>query len=428
MYQLSTLPNGLRIATETLPGMESITVAVTVAVGSRYEKENEGGLSHVLEHMAFKGTKRRTARDIAEEMDMVGGNMNAYTSLENTVYYTRVLKNDLPLAVDILADILQNSVFEQEELAREKQVILQEMAMHYDTPDDLIFDHFSETAYPGQPIGRSILGTAELVSRYGSGDLSRYIARHYHTSNIAITAAGNINHEEFLKLITDNFTLLPTSLAAPAEKAQYKGGSKYTVRRLEQLHVMLGFEGESFHHPDYYIWQVMATLLGGGMSSRLFQEVREKRGLAYTIQAFVSSYSDSGILGIYAATSENKAAEMLRVLSDEVTRLKDGINEHELQRAKNQIKSSLLMSRESSSAIAEWIGKHLLTYGRYKPAAEIAARIDAITGDDILRVAESMLARNNITLVTLGPEAQLPDYNAVKEWFAKSEVQPVAVY
>jgi predicted Zn-dependent peptidase len=258
-YNVTTLPSGLQVATETLPGLESVTVAVTADVGARFERENEGGLSHLLEHMAFKGTKRRSARDIAEEMDMVGGNMNAYTSLENTVYYTRVLKDDVPLAVDMLADILQNSSYTEEELARERNVILQEIAMHYDTPD------------------------------------------------MAVTAAGNIDHDAFVKLVSKQFASLTDAKRPPLEMGSYKGGDKRTTRKLEQLHLMLGFECVSFHHPDYYAWQVLSTLFGGGMSSRLFQEVREKRGLAYTVQAFVSSYADSGVFGIYAATGEEQA-------------------------------------------------------------------------------------------------------------------------
>lgn len=419
-YNVTTLASGLRVATETLPGIESVTVAASIAVGSRYETTEDGGLSHVLEHMAFKGTKRRNAREIAEEMDMVGGNMNAYTSLENTVYYTRVLKNDVPLAVDLLADILQNSVFDTEELERERQVILQEIAMHYDTPDDLIFDHFSETAYPDQPIGRSILGLPEQVSKYTKEDVFRYIDKHYHTDNMVITAAGNVQHDGFVRLAEKHFISLPTTSAVPADKARYIGGDRRTNRKLEQLHLMLGLPGISFHDKDYYVWQLMATILGGGMSSRLFQEVREKRGLAYTVQAFLSAYADSGVFGIYAAANENKAAEMLRVICDEVMKLQHNISDHELQRAKNQIKSNLLMSRESSSSISEWIGRHLLFYGRYRPAEEITALIEKISKDDIIRACNALLAHDMLTVTTLGPQGRLPDYNTVRGWFSPS--------
>jgi predicted Zn-dependent peptidase len=417
-YTLTTLSNGLRVATESLPGMESVTVAASVGVGARNERAEEGGLSHLLEHMAFKGTKRRSARAIAEEMDMVGGNMNAYTSLENTVYHTRILKNDVPLAVDMLADILQHSAFDKEELAREREVILQEIAMHYDTPDDLIFDHFSKTAYPDQPLGRSILGPAEQVSAYTQDDLAQYINKHYQASNMVVTAAGNVEHDAFVALVGEHFTGLSTTAHTPAEKADYKGGDSRTKRKLEQLHLMLGFEAISFHSKDYYVWQVLSMVLGGGMSSRLFQEVREKRGLAYTVQAFISAYADSGVFAIYAATGENKAAEMMPVICDEIMKLQLGIGEHELQRSKNQIKASLLMSRESSSSIAEWIGRHLLNYNRYKPAAEIAALIDAVTIEDIIRVSKSFAEKQNITLAALGPQKGLPEYAGIQEKFA----------
>ncbi len=414
-YRLTTLPNGLNVATENLAGLESVTVAVTADVGARFEREEEGGLSHLLEHMAFKGTKRRSARDIAEEMDMVGGNMNAYTSLENTVYYTRVLRGDVPLAVDMLADILQNSSYAEDELARERNVILQEIAMHFDTPDDLILDHFSEVAYPNQPLGRSILGLPERVAAYTQDDIMNYMRSHYHAKDMSITAAGNIDHDSFVKLVSDHFSGLDSSPRPALEVGRYIGGDKRTERALEQLHLMLGFESISFHDPDYYAWQVLATLFGGGMSSRLFQEVREKRGLAYTVQAFVSSYVDSGVFGVYAATAEDKGGELMFAVCEELLRLQDGVSELELQRAKNQIKSSLLMSRESSASIAEWIGRHLLSYKRYRPAAEITALVDAVNAEDMKRLASQLLTkRDTITFTALGPQKGLPDYETIK--------------
>jgi predicted Zn-dependent peptidase len=369
----------------------------------------------MLEHMAFKGTKRRSARQIAEEMDMVGGNMNAYTSLENTVYYTRVMARDVPLAVDMLGDILQHSIFDKEELERERHVILQEIAMHNDTPDDLVFDYFSETAYPNQPLGRSILGKPELVSAHTSKDLSRYMGKHYHTRNMVVTAAGNVDHKAFLKLVGEHFDELPANTHPPATKAKYKGGDRRVKRKFEQLHLAMGFEGASYHDDDYYIWQVLSILLGGGMSSRLFQEVREKRGLAYTVQSFLSSHTDSGMLAIYAATNESKTAEMVPVICDEVMKLQKGVNKAELKRAKNQIKASLFMSRESTSSIAEWIGRHLINYNRYKPATEIAKLVDAVTADDIMRTAKSISGKN-LTLAALGPQKGLPGYDKVRGW------------
>lgn len=418
-YQVSTLPSGLRVATEFLPGMESVTVAVTADVGARFEEKKEGGLSHLLEHMAFKGTKRRSARDIAEEMDMVGGNMNAYTSLENTVYHTRVLKQDVALSVDILADILQHSAYAEDELARERNVILQEIAMHHDTPDDLVFDYFSEGTYPDQPLGRSILGDAKRVAAFSQDDIIHYMRKHYNAPDMIVSAAGNIEHGAFLKMINDSFGQLGKAGRQPLPQARYGGGDKRIERKLEQLHVVLGLECVSFVDPDYYAWQVLSTLLGGGMSSRLFQEVREKRGLAYTVQAFVSSYADGGVFGMYAATGEDKAAELVPVMCQEVVKLQEGVTAQELQRAKNQIKASLLMTRESSSAIAEWIGRHLLCYGRYRPANEITALVDAVTADDIKRLAGVLVSkRKGLTLTALGPISNVPDYQKVVECFS----------
>ncbi|MEI7669708.1 MAG: pitrilysin family protein, partial [Pseudomonadota bacterium] len=342
-YRISTLPNGLRVATEELHSVDSITVAVSVDVGARYESSSENGLSHLLEHLAFKGTKRRSAKDIAEQMDMVGGHINAYTSMDTTVYYTKLLSQDTPLAVDILADILQNSVFDKQELDREREVVLQEIAMHHDTPDDLVFDHFNATSYPKQPLGRSILGTPKKIKNYSSDDLINYMQKHYNASSMIVTAAGKVEHDKFVELVGEHFSNLANKKNLSAPKAEYKGGDRRIKRKLEQLHIMMGFESVSFLDEDYYVWQLLTTIFGGGMSSRLFQEIREKRGLAYTIQSFISPNSDTGIFGIYSATSDDKAGEMINILCDEIKKLQASISEIELQRAKNQIKASLLM-------------------------------------------------------------------------------------
>jgi predicted Zn-dependent peptidase len=417
-YELTTLPSGLRVATEFLPARESLTIAVSVDVGARHEETGEGGLSHLLEHMAFKGTKRRSARAIAEEMDMVGGHMNAYTSLENTVYYTRVLARDTEFAVDLLSDIIQHSVFDEDELAREREVILQEIAMHYDTPDDLIHDYFSAVAYPDQPLGRSILGTPEQIKAYRSEQVEAYLRKHYTASRLVVSAAGKVDHASFALLAEKHFGALPVAAERAPAPARYEGGEMRVKRKLEQLHVMLGVPAVAFVHPDYYRWQVLATLLGGGMSSRLFQEVREKRGLAYTVQAYLASQADTGMLTIYAATGEEKGAELLPVLCQEIAQLAEGVSETEVQRAKNQIIASLLMSRESSSSIAEWIGRHLLCYGRYKPATELAEQVESITSSDIQRLAQSFAEKPRLTLATLGPHKHLPDYDALRNMLA----------
>jgi predicted Zn-dependent peptidase len=414
-YTLTTLDNGLRVASCTLPARATVTVAVSVNVGARYESEAQNGISHLLEHMAFKGTSRRNAKQIAEAFDDIGGNSNAYTSLENTVYYARVLKENLREAVDILADILQNSTFDEAELNRERGVIIQEIAMHQDSPDDLIFDFFHETAYPNQPLGRSILGTETHIKAFTRSQIQDYIGAHYHAPSMVLSAAGNISHAELVELGRHFFGTLESAPPSPAVKAVYHGGEYRKKKTLEQLHVMLGFPSVTMHDDDYYPAQLASTILGGGMSSRLFQEVREKRGLAYSVSAFLTPYEDSGLFGIYAATAEDKGAELIPVLCDEVLRFADSITDTELLRAKTQHKASLLMASESASSVAEWMGRHLMFYNRYKPASELAGIIDAVTKEDILRVASSLCHAPNITFCSLGPQKNLPTYEKIQK-------------
>ncbi len=401
MYQLTTLSNGLRVATEHLPGAESVAVTVSVGAGARYESEAENGISHLLEHLAFKGTAKRSARDIAEAFDMIGGQSNAYTSMEMTVYYAKVLKQDVRVATDILGDILQHSLFEESELEREKGVIIQEIAMHHDTPDDLILDYFDETSFPDQPLGRSILSTQERIASATRDQVVGYMRKHYHAPRIVLSAAGDIDHAHFVTLAEEYFALPKNPAGPPFEIAQYKGGDKRISRDFEQLHLMIGLPAVSIHSPDYYALQTYANILGGGMSSRLFQEVREKRGLAYTVYATGSGYEDSGVMSIYAATSPDQAGELSGVLVDQITAMQHGIGDAELQRAKNQQKAEIFMSRENPQSVAGWIGRNLLMFGEYRQARDIGARIDAVTADDVMRLARQM-AEGPLAVTALG--------------------------
>jgi predicted Zn-dependent peptidase len=413
MYQMTTLSNGLRIATEFLPGVETVAVAVSVGVGARYESEKENGISHLLEHMAFKGTKTRSAKDIAEAFDNVGGQINAYTSMELTVYYAKVLKEDTRLAVDILGDIMQNSIFAEDELAREKDVVIQEIAMHFDTPDDLIMDYFDEAAFPSQPLGRSILSSEENVSSYSRNDLIAYMGKHYKTPRMVLSASGNIDHATFVAL-AETFFALPKSAAGPSfDIAKYHGGNVRTVRDLEQMHLIYGLPTVTMHVPDYYTLQLYASILGGGMSSRLFQEVREKRGLAYSVYASGSAYEDCGIMSIYAATAPEKAGELSGVLSDQIALMSKTISDEELSRAKNQHRAELLMARENPQSVATWIGRHLLMFGEYRPAKNIEQRISTITKDDILRVGKH-IASGNLTVAALGDVSGVLPYEELQ--------------
>jgi len=411
-YQITTLPNGMRVASEFLAGVESVAVAVSVGVGARYESEAENGISHLLEHMAFKGTKTRTARDIAEIFDAIGGQLNAYTSMELTVYYAKVLKQDVALAVDVLADIMQNSTFAEDELLREKEVIIQEIAMHHDSPEDLIVDYFDETAFAAQPLGRSILSTASKVAAYTSDDLRKYMATHYHPQSMVITAAGNIKHEDFVALVTRFFNMENVPVSKRFEPAIYTGGDSRVTGDFEQLHLQIGLPAVSIHSPDYYALQLYTTILGGGMSSRLFQEVREKRGLAYTVYSSGAGYADVGIMNVYAAASPDKAGELSGVLCEQIAGMAADISDVEITRAKNQQKAELLMARENPQTVASWIGRHLLMFGEYREASAIIKKIEAISKEQLLAFAKQ-IANGKLTVAALGDVSGVLAYEAL---------------
>ena len=416
-YQITTLDSGLRIATETMSSLETVAVAVSVDVGARYESEEENGLAHFLEHMAFKGTARRDARAIAEAFDDIGGHGNAYTSSEQTVYYAKVLKEELPTAVDILGDILLHSTFEPEEVERERGVILQEIAMHHDSPDDLIYDLFQDAAFPDQPIGRSILGMPENIARFQRDDFASWMQRFYHPEKIVVTAAGNLSHEALVELAREHLAFAPRPMQPKPQVGVYKGTDKRVTRDLEQLHLMMGWECGSVHHADYYTLQMLSIILGGGMSSRLFQEVREKRGLAYHVQSMVSVSDDCGVFSLYAATAEEHAAELVPVLCEEVLRLADSVTEEELVRAKKQHRASMLMAKENTSSLAEWIGRHLLVYGEYKTAETLTSIINAVTLEDIKRLARGFARDNKLVVTALGPQQGLESYASMAKRF-----------
>lgn len=416
-YQLTTLPSGMRVASEFLPGVESVAVTLSVGVGARYEALHENGISHLLEHMAFKGTTTRSARDIAEAFDAIGGQINAYTSMEMTVYYAKVLKEHARLAVDILADIMQHSVFLEEELAREKAVIVQEIAMHHDSPDDLIVDYFDEKAFPDQPLGRSILSTAERVSSYSRDDLINYMDTHYQPAQMVLSAAGNIAHDQFVSLAQEYFKNKPATNVTSCPRATYSGGDSRVSRDLEQLHLILGLPAVSLHSSNYYSLNLYANILGGGMSSRLFQEVREKRGLAYTVYAMGSAYEDCGIMSVYAATSPDKGKELSGVLCEQIAQMATTVTDAELARAKNQHKAELLMARESPQTVAGWIGRHLLLFNEYRQARDISARVDAVTKEDIYALGEH-IAGGTLTVAALGDISGVRPYEELQKKLA----------
>jgi predicted Zn-dependent peptidase len=412
--RVTTLGNGLRVATDAMEAVETVSVGVYIGVGTRQERAEANGVAHLLEHMAFKGTTSRSARQIAEEVEAVGGQMNAHTSREQTAYYVKVLKDDLPLAVDLLGDILQRSVFDPIEFERERGVILQELGQAEDTPDDVIFDHFQETAYPGQAIGRPVLGRAEIIERLPRAALVDFQLRHYGAPNMVVTAAGRVDHDRLVELVARSFNELPVDADGGYEPANYQGGDFRDQKELEQVHFVLGFPGVSYDDPDYYAAAVLSTLLGGGMSSRLFQEIREKRGLCYAISSFSGSSLDSGLFGIYTGTGEDEVADLVPVLVDQIGAVFEAAPEEEVRRARAQMKAGLLMSLESTNARMDALGSQLLIYGRPLPVSELSEKIEAVDSGALVRVAHRIFT-GRPTLTAMGPLRKLASLDEIAQ-------------
>ena len=403
---VTTLGNGLRIVSDRMDSVETVSVGAWVEAGTRDEPAAINGISHVLEHMAFKGTERRGAYAIAEEIEAVGGHLNAYTSREHTAYYAKILKDDLDLAVDLLADILQHSVMDAEELSREQAVIVQEINQAHDTPDDIVFDYFQETAYPDQSMGRPVLGTAELVEGLSRNDVLDYMRGYYSAPRIIVSAAGKLDHDAFAKSVEAAFDSLPEHIDIPREQARYTGGEFHESRPLEQVHVLFGMDGIPFEDPDFHAASAFSTLFGGGMSSRLFQEVREKRGLAYSIYCFLSCFSDGGMFGVYAGTGEREAEQLMPLICDEFEKVCGDVGEDEVTRARTQLKAGMMMALESTSSRCEQLARQMAVFGRPIPMGETVAKIDAVNKDSVRRVAARLYA-GPPTLTSLGPAGDL---------------------
>ncbi|HEX9836124.1 MAG TPA: pitrilysin family protein [Alphaproteobacteria bacterium] len=410
--EVTQLSNGLRVVTHRMDSVETVSLGVWVNVGTRHEAPEVNGVAHLLEHMAFKGTKRRSARAIAEEIEAVGGSLNAHTTREFTAYHATVLKADVAVAVDIIADILQHSVFDEAELDRERVVIAQEIGEAQDTPDDVVYDNFQEAAFPGQPIGRPILGSAEIIRAIKRGQILDYMGRHYAAPRMVVAAAGNLDHRAFARLAEAAFGELSVASVNGFDAAVYRGGEFREERDLEQVHLVVGFEGLPNAHPDFFALSVASTLLGGGMSSRLFQEIRENRGLVYSIYSFAAPYTDTGIFCIYAGTGESQLAELVPLLCDEVRKTADGVGDAELGRAKAQLKAGTLMTLESTSARCEQLARQLHVYGRPLSVPEMVARIDAVDRDAVERALRRTLATKP-TVAAVGPLDGLESYDSI---------------
>lgn len=418
--QITTLTNGIQVVSDSIPHVETITLGCWFNVGARDEESTLGGAAHFLEHMAFKGTKRRTARGLAEEVEAIGGFMNAYTGRERTAFHIRMLKGDMALGVDILADILQNPTFDHQEFERERGVILQEIGQSEDTPDDIIFDRFQAASYPDHAMGRPILGAAKRIKTYKPSDIAGFMFNHYACDNMVVAAAGNIKHDDFVKEVERQFQSLPlTSRQGEIVRLSptYKPLEHREARPNEQVHLLLGFDALSYHDPDYIAMNLMGNLFGGGMSSRLFQRIREEMGLVYSIYSMEMPASDSGLFAIYAGTGKEEVSKLLPSLVEEIHKMKQGLQDAELQRAKAQMRSSLLMSRESTSSRAEQIAHHLQVYGRIIPDNEILEQIEAISKEDITRAAQRIFA-SPAAMANLGPIDFVPSLAEVQAQLA----------
>jgi len=413
--RITTLPSGLRVISAEIAHVRSVALGAWVGAGTRDEKPEEAGLAHFLEHMTFKGTGRRSARRIAEEIEDVGGSLDAYTTREYTAYHARVLAADVPLALDLVADLVQDPVLDAEELAREREVVLQEIAEIADAADEWVFDLAQETAFPDQGLGWPILGRKETVRAFDPGRTRAFLARTYTAPATVVAAAGAVEHARFVAEVERLFARLPAHPGPLRPPPRYVGGERHERRGIDQLHVVLAVPGVGLDDPACYAQHLFSGILGGGMASRLFQEVREVRGLAYSVFTFVNVFADVSLLGIYAACDPARAGELARVLAEETRRLAaEGPTEAELRRARRQVEAGIFMSLESPGAVAEDAARQLLHFGRRITPDEVRERIEAVTAEDLRRLGRRLLAAPP-TLATVGPRAGFPDFGEVAE-------------
>ena len=413
--QTATLPNGFRIVTEYMPGLESAAIGIWVTAGGRHERPEQNGIAHFLEHMAFKGTETRSALQIAEAIEDVGGYINAYTSREVTAYYARVLRNDVGLALDVVADILRNPVFDPKEIEVERHVILQEIGQAADTPDDIIFDWLQEKAYPDQPIGRTILGETDRVSGFSKDDLATFVSEHYGPDQMILSAAGAVDHEAIVAQAEALFGDMIARPALIADAARFHGGESRKVKDLEQAHLALAFESPGYRDPNFYAAQVYSVALGGGMSSRLFQEIREKRGLCYTIFAQTGAYSDTGMTTIYAGTSGEEIKDLTNLTIDEMKRAAEEMSPAEVARARAQMKAGLLMGLESPSSRTERLARMIQIWGEVPSLEDTVSRIDSVTTGDVRAFGEELVRKAPVAMALYGPVGDAPDLTTLSQ-------------
>lgn len=425
--ELTTLSNGLRVVTQHIPRLETVSLGVWVAVGARHERDDQHGLAHFLEHMAFKGTQKRSARQIADEIESVGGDLNASTGLDTTAYFARVLKGDDLVALELIADILLNSKFSAEDIERERVVIQQEIAASDDNPDDMAFDMMQGVAFPGQSIGRPILGTKASVGSFRAADFKSYLDEHYLPDDIIISAAGAVQHKAIVRHVEALFGGLTRGKRGIESPAHYRGGFAGSNKPFEQSHVLIGLPSPSYLEPEFYTAQVFSGLFGGGMSSRLFQEIREDRGLCYSIDSSVWGLRDTGMLSVHAATSPEMVGELADVVAAQLAEIADtGPTEAELQRSKAQLKAGLLMALESSSVNAEQMARQLLAQERLIPIAELIEQVDAVDAARVKTFAEVLTGQTASVAVIGSGRKSSGQASRIANRFAPSEAQAAA--
>jgi predicted Zn-dependent peptidase len=413
MYRKDTLSNGIRVVSETLPKSRSVSIGVWVKVGSRHESPEIGGISHFIEHLFFKGTQKRTAKDIAIEMDSLGGEMNAFTSQETTTFYAKVVDEHLPVAIDILSDILLGSKFDPAEMEKERKVILEEIKGVEDTPDDYIHELFTNTVWPDNSLGRPILGTKDTIKSLKHENIIAYIDNYYSPKEIVISVAGNFEHARLIELLDASFGKLsrvgiPKNEVAPA----FTHAMVVKKKQLEQVQLCIGCKGLHYTHEDRFVISALNTVLGNSMSSRLFQEVREQNALAYSIYSYVTSYRDSGLLTIYAGTDPASALEAARLVIKELKKIKEeGITPAEELRVKNQVKGSLVLSLESSNSHMSRIARQEIYYGKYLSMDDIIKGVEKVSREQVQRLAQQLFVKENLSLAILGPlsRTDVPD-------------------
>ncbi|HUJ17554.1 MAG TPA: pitrilysin family protein [Nitrospirota bacterium] len=413
MYRKDTLSNGIRVVSETLPKSRSVSIGVWVKVGSRHEPPELGGISHFIEHLFFKGTEKRTAKDIAIEMDSIGGEMNAFTSQETTTYYVKVVDEHLPIAIDLLSDILLGSRFDPVEMDKERKVILEEIKSVEDTPDDYIHELFTATVWPSNSLGRPILGTRETIKGLKHADILSYINDYYCPKEIVISVAGNFEHARLVDLLEQSFgklsrTGIPKKEATPA----FTRDVSVKKKQLEQVQLCIGSKGLNYAHENRFVASALNTVLGNSMSSRLFQEIREQNALAYSIYSYVTAYRDTGLITIYAGTDPSNALEVVRLVLKEIRNIQEeGITPAEEMRVRNQIKGSLVLSLESSNSHMSRLARQEIYFGKYLSMDDIIKGVEKVTREQVQHLAQHLFTKENISLTILGPlnKSDVPD-------------------